>query len=112
MSLTKVTVDRIHSTDLRLSDILAMSLHQYVPEVQEVIDSAAKELKIEDRVKSIEEYWGNSALRFESHRDSDCWILTSADTLLEDLDEHFMSLQVCVCCRDNGAGTGSRPLTC
>ncbi len=104
VSVTKVAFEK--TPELKLVDILALNLHLHVSEVQEILETASKEMKIEGKLRVIEEYWSRAMLSFEALKDSDIRVLTTADSLLEDLDDHVISLQV-QCC-SNGDITGLR----
>lgn len=60
--------------------------------VNELVQVAQEELKVETRLRTIEEYWRNSAFDFARHKDTEVYIITSPDAMLEALEEH--SLQV------------------
>jgi hypothetical protein len=100
-AVTKVSVD--FGPDCRLQE--------HVADVQDVIEVAAKEMKIEERLVAVESYWSSAVLGFSFVREDcspappDASSGTSMDTsklaklvhvpqtLMDDLDEHMLALQ-------------------
>ena len=62
----------------------------------EVVEVANKELKVEAKLKSIEDVWSNMQLEFARHRDTEVFVLVPSDEMLETLEEHQMQLQAMV----------------
>ena len=84
-----------------LEDLLALELHLYVEGVMEIVETANKELKVESKLKVIEDCWSAMSLEFDRHRDTEVFVLVASDELLETLEDHQMQLQVggCAVCR-------------
>ena len=61
--------------------------------VTEIIEAATKELKVETRLKSIEDSWLKTELRFDRHRDTEVFVVSLPDEVLESLEEHHLQLQ-------------------
>lgn len=60
--------------------------------VNELVQVAQEELKVETKLRAIEEFWRVSVFDFVRHRDTEVYIINSPDVILEALEEH--SLQV------------------
>ena len=84
-----------------LEDLLVLKLHEHVEGVMEVVEVANKELKVEAKLKAIEEGWSTMKLEFTRHRDTEVFVPVPSDELLETLEEHQMQLQAMV-----GMGAG------
>lgn len=93
--------------ECRLNDVLLMNLHKHVSEVQDVIEVATKELKIEEKLVAVEEYWASARLSVidvgfdgtplhltSPASKSVCKIIQVPASLLDELDDHMMSLQM------------------
>jgi len=90
-ALTSTAIDR--GANFCLHDLLALNLHRHVDAVSEIVEVATKELKIEAKLNSIEEAWRKFALKFERHRDTEVFIVSPPDEILETLEEHSLHLQ-------------------
>lgn len=60
--------------------------------VNELVQVAQEELKVETKLRAIEEFWRVSLFEFVRHRDTEVYIINTPDVILEALEEH--SLQV------------------
>ncbi|CAN0303697.1 unnamed protein product, partial [Discosporangium mesarthrocarpum] len=76
-----------------LSDVLSLQLHKHVDVAMEVVEVANKELKVETRLTKIENCWETEELQFTRHRDTEVFVLSGADEILEALEDHQMQLQ-------------------
>ena len=61
--------------------------------VSEIIEVAQEELKMEARINSIEDTWAKFTLGFDRHRDTEVYIVSPPDEVLETLEEHSLHLQ-------------------
>lgn len=59
----------------------------------ETVEVATKELKVETRLRNIEDRWKEEQLGFVRHRDTEVFVLYGADEVLEALEDHQMQLQ-------------------
>lgn len=59
----------------------------------EAVEVATKELKVETRLRNIEDRWKEEQLAFVRHRDTEVFVLIGADEVLEALEDHQMQLQ-------------------
>jgi dynein heavy chain len=76
-----------------LEDLLALHLHTHKEEVEEIVDAATKEQKIERKMDEIESVWRTSALDYLPHKDGDVKVVRASDEIMENLDAHQMELQ-------------------
>jgi dynein heavy chain, axonemal len=89
--ITGVSVDR--GANFCLDHLLSLNLQLHVESVSEIVEVANKELKIETKLASIEEIWRKFSLQFSQHRDTEVFIVTPPDEVLEALEEHSLILQ-------------------
>lgn len=66
--ICKVKPPDLNDPQFSLADLLALKLHEHVDDVSEVVETASKELKIENKLKSIEELWNRSTVTSSSTR--------------------------------------------
>lgn len=76
-----------------LDDLLNLNLHSHVDVVLEIVEVANKELKIEAKLNSIQDIWNGLTLRFDRHRDSEVFVVSPPDDVLDALEEHHLQLQ-------------------
>ena len=87
-----VPVDK--GPDFALEDVLKLGLHNFVDDATEIVEQAAKELKIDARLQKIDKSWVGLSLEFVPYKNTDLYIIKSPDEVLEMLDEHQMQLQI------------------
>jgi dynein heavy chain len=76
-----------------LDNLISLNLHQHVESVSDMVEVANKELKIENRLNMIEETWARLSLKFDRHRDTEVFVISPPDEILETLEEHHLHLQ-------------------
>jgi dynein heavy chain len=76
-----------------LEDLINLNLHGHVEAVLEIVEVANKELKIEAKLTSIEDIWKRLSLDFVRHRDTDVFVVSPPDDILDALEEHSLQLQ-------------------
>lgn len=76
-----------------LDDVINLNLHRFVDAVLEIVEVANKELKIESKLNAIQDMWKKLELRFDRHRDSEVFVVSPPDDVLEALEEHHLNLQ-------------------
>jgi dynein heavy chain len=76
-----------------LDDLLALNLHRHVDAVSDIVEVTSKELRIENRLNSIQEIWRNLSLKLDRHRDTEVFVVSTPDDILECLEEHHLHLQ-------------------
>ena len=91
MTITGIVIDR--GPSFCLDDLLRLNLHLHVDDVSEIVEVAQKELKIEAKINNIEDVWSNFNLQFDRHRDTEVFIVSPPDDILETLEEHSLHLQ-------------------
>lgn len=72
------------------SDILDLHLYKYEAQVNEIVDVAQKEAKIEKKLKNIESAWTKQIFEFEEYNGTKCFL--PLDNMIELLDQHSMDL--------------------
>ncbi|GBG28212.1 Dynein heavy chain 2, axonemal [Hondaea fermentalgiana] len=74
---------------------LDLQLHRFADQVTEIVEVATKELKVDQRLKAIEDTWAKHDLHFEAYKaaDPDFKIIASAEVTIEALEEHQLQLQ-------------------
>eukprot|EP00397_Hematodinium_sp_SG-2012_P000066 GEMP01000066.1.p1 GENE.GEMP01000066.1~~GEMP01000066.1.p1 ORF type:complete len:3524 (+),score=879.37 GEMP01000066.1:529-10572(+) len=81
-------------SDFRLRKFMEMGLTNYIPEIEEVADRAAKEFGIEKCLSGMKEEWSN--LQFdlnEKYRNTQTYILSGDGEAMALLDEHVTMTQ-------------------
>ena len=91
MSVTHSMLEK--GPDFSLDDLLSMKLHKHVADVQEVVEVANKELKIERKLRTIEDKWNSFTLEFVPYKDMDMKVLSPPDEVIETLEDHMLQLQ-------------------
>ncbi|KAJ1439145.1 dynein heavy chain and region D6 of dynein motor-domain-containing protein [Ochromonadaceae sp. CCMP2298] len=91
MAITGVTFDR--GANFCLDDLLALNLQYHVDAVSEIVEVANKELKIENKLLQIGEIWRKFTLQMSQHRDTEVFVVTPPEDVLEALEEHSLLLQ-------------------
>jgi dynein heavy chain, axonemal len=76
-----------------LEDLVELKLHTHKEEVEEIVDTANKEQKIEKKMDEIEGVWRVSQLDYIPHKDGDVKVVRASDEIMENLDAHQMELQ-------------------
>ena len=79
-----------------LQDLINLKLHKHVEHVEDVVETATKELKIEKKLQGIEETWAGLSLEYVPHKDSDVRVVKASDEVVESLEAHQMELQAMI----------------
>jgi len=74
-----------------LEKIFEMNLHMHLQPVQDLIELAQKEQKIDEKLRSIEDAWVSLELTYVPH--GPVMVLSSPDTIIEILEENQLQLQ-------------------
>ncbi|CAM9897062.1 unnamed protein product, partial [Hapterophycus canaliculatus] len=93
LSTPRITLATVLGPSFSLQDALSLDLHKYVDACMETVEVATKELKVETRLRNIEDRWEEEQLGFIRHRDTEVFVLYGADEVLEALEDHQMQLQ-------------------
>lgn len=91
IGVTGMAIDR--GQGFCLDDLLALNLHMHVDAVNDIVEVANKELKIENRLNHIEDNWRKFSLKFDRHRDTEVFVVSPPEDVLEALEEHSLHLQ-------------------
>lgn len=78
---------------LLLGGILALRLHEFTGDVEDICDQAAKELKIETTIKNLDERWLGIEWLMESYKDTDVPLLKMAEEDFEALEADQLTVQ-------------------
>ena len=81
---------------LSLLDLLSLNLHLHVDDVTEIVETAKKELKVENQLKTIEQAWTSLQLEYVQHKDTDVFTLKTPDMVVESLELHQLELQTMI----------------
>jgi len=95
MDVTKVTFDTTLKT-LTLSNIFSMELHRFTADVEDIINEAGQEAKIENELAKIEAAWRNNSLSFYKYKKDGQergYCLRPADDIKLELDDNLLNLQ-------------------
>lgn len=76
-----------------LADLFDLRLHEHSEEVDEIVETARKELKIDKKLSAIEETWASLSLIYEQHKDSDVRVVKAPDEVIEALEAGQLELQ-------------------
>eukprot|EP01035_Chromulina_nebulosa_P018310 gene18310-23996_t len=78
---------------MELGDILALNLHEYSNDVEEICDQASKELKIENTLLQLNERWEKIEWVMETYKDTDIPLLKLAEEDFESLEADQLTVQ-------------------
>ena len=97
MVFTNKTID-FKSPKFSLQDLITLELHKFSEEVQELVDGAAKEAKIETKLKIIVEVWESQFFQFKEWNENP--ILGAMDEIVEYVETHSMELMSMMSSKD------------
>lgn len=78
---------------LLLGGILALNLHEFTGDVEEICDQAVKELKIENTIMQLNERWKGIEWLMETYKDTDVPLLKMAEEDFEALEADQLTVQ-------------------
>ena len=78
---------------LQLGGILALNLHEFSGDVEDICDQAAKELKIENSLNSLTERWKIVEWLMEPYKDTDVPLLKMGEEDFESLEADQLTVQ-------------------
>ena len=73
-----------------LDDIIRLKLYKLKPEVEEIVDIAQKEFKIDKKLKIIESNWAKQIFTFENYKEN--FVFAPLDDMMEILDANSLDL--------------------
>ena len=79
-----------------MEDLIQLNLQNYEDDVLEVVETASKELKIDRKLKIIEQTWAGLALDFVQFKDSEVSVIKISEEIIEELEAHQMELQTMI----------------
>lgn len=91
MLMAKTNVKFELSANFKLENLLELNLHKFEEDVQEIVDRADKEIKLEAQLKQFEDTWSKLAFEFDSHKDVK--IVRVPEEVVESLEDNQMQLQ-------------------
>jgi dynein heavy chain len=85
-----------HDPKFTFEDTVKLKLHLHGEDVEDVIDTAAKELKIERKLSDIEKLWRVLELDYVAHNDSEMFLIKPSEEVIEGLEGHQLELQTMI----------------
>jgi len=76
-----------------LDDIISLKLHKHKAEIEEIVETAMKELKIENKLVEIESIWEKTVLDYIPHKDTEMYVPRPSEEVIENMEAHQMELQ-------------------
>ena len=76
-----------------LQSLLDLELHRHELDVTDVVDTAERDLKIEQKLNVIGDAWKEFELEFVPHKDTETYVIKVSDEVMEALETHQMELQ-------------------
>jgi len=77
-----------------LSDLLELHLHEHVEDVEDIVEKANKESKIEAQLRKIEDAWRVLVLEFVVHKSANAMhLIRVPEEIMLALEEHMVLLQ-------------------
>jgi dynein heavy chain len=98
-SLAKVCgVKSIDPNDPKFTfeDMIRLKLHEHTEDVEEIVETANKELKIEKKLRDIETVWRDMTLEYVPHNDSEMFLVKLSEEVIESLESHQLELQTMI----------------
>jgi len=95
MDVTGIQFD-VSLKGLSLGNIFSMDLAKYASQVEEIINEANQESKIENELAKVEAAWRNNILvliKYKKDGQDRGWILRAADDIKLELDDNMLNLQ-------------------
>lgn len=89
MRITQKSIN-FNAPNFCLEDLIKLQLYKYSEEVTELVDSAQKESKIENKLGQIEKVWEEQKFEFKEYKET-C-ILGGLDEIVEFVEQHAMEL--------------------
>eukprot|EP00957_Ditylum_brightwellii_P060728 4610074-Ditylum_brightwellii.AAC.1 len=72
---------------------MMLELHKHKEAIEDIVETAMKELKIEKKLKEIESLWSEMELDYAPHRDTDMFVPRPSEEVVENMEAHQMELQ-------------------
>lgn len=75
-----------------LNDIIGLELYRFGDDVNELVEGAQREAKIEDKLGKIEKTWESNDFNFKEYKDTKIINLAMLDDIVETVDIHSMDI--------------------
>jgi dynein heavy chain len=98
-SLAKVCkVKSIDPNDPKFTfeDAIKLKLNEHSEDVEEIVETAQKELKIEKKLKDIENLWRDMKMDYVAHNDTEMFLIKPSEEVVEGLESHQLELQTMI----------------
>jgi len=82
-----------------LNDLIEMELHKYVDDVNELVDGAAKEAKIDTKLAVIMKTWEDFNFEFKDYKETA--IMGSLDEVVENVETQSMEIMTMIASKDS-----------
>jgi dynein heavy chain len=79
-----------------LDDMLSLNLHTHVDDVEEIVETATKELKIEKKLSIITSTWADLLMDYKPHKESEISLIAPSEDVVENLEAHQLELQTMI----------------
>ena len=92
---TVCEVKSVNPSDAKftMDNMMELNLHSHVEDVSMIVETAQKELKIENKLEVIETAWKDMELHYVPHKDTEMFVVKPSEELVESLEAHQMELQ-------------------
>lgn len=77
-------------------DTIALKVHEHTEDVEEIVETATKELKIERKLRDIENIWRDMTLEYVPHNDTEMFLIKLSEEVIENLESHQLELQTMI----------------
>merc|ERR1711871_127875 len=94
--ICKVKSIEPHDPKFTFEDTVKLKLHEHGDDCEDIIDTAAKELKIEKKLTDIEKLWRVLELDYIPHNDSELCLIKPSEDVIEGLEGHQLELQTMI----------------
>lgn len=74
-------------------DTIALKVHEHTDDVEEIVETANKELKIERKLRDIEALWRDLHMDYIPHNDTEMYLIKPSEEVIEGLEGHQLELQ-------------------
>ena len=84
------------ASDFSFDSLLALNLQAHADDVEEVIEIANKELKLDKSLTIIEGVWQRLEILFSQHKNTEIKLIKVPDDIVESLEDHQLQLQTMI----------------
>lgn len=94
--MTGVKFDRNNFKALTLSNIFDMELHRFTSFIDEIVNEAVQELKVENELQRVEAKWRKTELllaKYQKNGIDRSYVLRAADEIKTDIEDNLLNLQ-------------------